>query len=58
MGADKNTLRFRMFPHAQVRYKNKTLLIIKHLQKNLDFYTFQEKSEKRLISDKIRGKTV
>jgi len=33
MGADKNLLRFRNFPLAQVRYKNKTLLIIKQLQK-------------------------
>ena len=47
MGADQNTLRFRNFPHAQVRYKN-----------NLVFYTFQKNSEKRLISDEIRGKTV
>ena len=28
-----------------------------HPTKNLDFYTFQKNSEKRVISDKIRGKT-
>ena len=43
MGADKNTLRFRNFPLAQVRYKNKTLLIIKHLQKEPWFLHFSEK---------------
>ena len=43
MGADKNTLRFRNFPHAQVRYKNKTLLIINHLQKEPWFLHFSEK---------------
>ena len=33
IGADKNTLRFRNSPHAQVRRKITFLLIIKHLQK-------------------------
>ena len=46
MGADKNTLRFRNFPHAQVRYKNKTLLIINHLQKEPWFLHFSEKLRK------------
>ena len=46
MGADKNTLRFRNFPHAQGRYKNKTLLIIKHLQKEPWFLHFSEKLRK------------
>ena len=46
MEADKNTLRFRNFPHAQVRYKNKTLLIIKHLQKEPWFLHLSEKLRK------------
>ena len=46
MGADKNTLRFRNFPHAQGRYKNKTLLIIKCLQKEPWFLHFSEKLRK------------
>ena len=35
-----------MFPLAQVRYKNKTLLIIKHLQKEPWFLHFSEKVRK------------
>ena len=46
MGADKNTLRFRNSPHAQVRHKNKTLLIIRHLQKESWFLHFSEKARK------------
>ena len=41
---------FHIFSPCSARHKNKTLLIIKHLQRELDFYTFQKKSEKRQIS--------
>ena len=46
MGADRNLPHFHIFPHAQVRYKNKTLLIIKHLQKEPWFSVLSEKLRK------------
>ena len=46
MEADKSTLRFRNFPHAQVRCKITFLLIIKHLQKEPWFLHFSEKLRK------------
>ena len=46
MGADKKHAPFSNLPSCSVRCKNKTLLIIKHLQKEPWFLHFSEKVRK------------
>ena len=53
------TQKVRGFQQTSVKYSTKSVEIsLKRTKKNLDFYTLQKNSEKRVISDKIRGKTV
>jgi len=47
MGADKNTLRFHNFPHAQVRHKKQDLVNNQALTKTTLIFTLFRKTQKR-----------